>query len=175
MTQTTVDRTRRWKTCLHEAGHVVAAKRLLGHATGAVVFDDGSGAAYVGGEEAPVGFKDARVRAAGPAAEKLADQYPPPDMPVPVPLEVAYPETAGPLKAEIPTLLSDAEIIARWCIQGHEAEPNLWTLRHGFVTTSAEDYLAEHQQEVVEIATVLFGRGILVLPAGPAKGDAHVG
>jgi len=88
---------RRWKTCLHEAGHAVAGRHLLKRATGAAVFGNGSGVANLGnGADVPVSFREAMAAAAGEAAESLADKYAPPEVPLPVPLETAYPEIAGP-------------------------------------------------------------------------------
>lgn len=166
----------RWTTCLHEAGHVVAARHLFGRPGAAVVFGDGAGLASIGrDEEVPASFKDALVMAAGSAAASLADLYPPPPMPMPVPLEVAYPESAKPLRAGIATVMSDAVAIARWCIRGREGEPDMWARRHDWVEAAAQDFVADHRREIVDIATALFGRGIIRLPAPPGKGVAHVG
>jgi hypothetical protein len=170
-----MDRRSRWRTCLHEAGHVVAARRLFGRAGGAAVFEDGSGVADVGRQvDVPASFKDALATAAGAAAESLGERYSPPPVPMPVPLEVAYPEAAGRLKADVAMLMPDEVAIARWCIHGREGEPDLWARRHGWVQAAAQDFIAEHRHEIVDSATALFGRGIVRLPALPGKGVAHV-
>ena len=67
-----------WRTCLHEAGHAVAGWVLLGDTARAVVFDDGCGAAYIGGEAGVDSFERVLIAAAGPAAESLAEQQAPP-------------------------------------------------------------------------------------------------
>jgi hypothetical protein len=70
---------RRWKTCLHEAGHAVAGHRLLKRTVKATVYDDGTGATYYYRQEtAPRSFEEALTVAAGPAAGQLAESYAPP-------------------------------------------------------------------------------------------------
>jgi hypothetical protein len=106
---------RQWKTCLHEAGHAVAGRRLLKRTTGAAVFGNASGVADLGGgSDVPVSFREAaKAAAAGGAAESLASQWAPPDVPLPVPLEMAYPRIAGPLAARVAKLMPDETAIAR--------------------------------------------------------------
>jgi hypothetical protein len=156
---------RQWKTCLHEAGHAVAGRRLLKRTTRAAVFGNGSGVADLGGgNDVPISFREAMAAAAGKAAESLADQYAPPELPLPVPLERAYPQTAGPL-ARVAKLMPDETAIAKWCIQGREIQPRLWTRRHRWVYSAADGFVSEYQQEIVDIASRLYERGIVTLLA----------
>jgi len=157
---------RQWKTCLHEAGHAVAGRRLLKRTTGAAVFGNGSGVADLGGgNDVPISFREAMAAAAGKAAESLADQYAPPEEPLPVPLEITYPQTAGRLAAGVAKMMPDETAIARWCIQGRESQPRLWTRRHRWVYSAADGFVSEYQQEIVDIALRLYERGIVTLLA----------
>ena len=165
------DRKARWRTCIHEGAHMVAGGRLLGQTTRAAVFNDASGVADVGDGEndVPTSFKDALVTAAGSAAEFLADLYPPPQVALPVPLEVAYPESAGRLLTSVATMMTDDVAVARWCIRGRETQPDLWAGRHEWVRSGATEFVIENRHQVIEVATSLYGRGIVSLPAEPAK------
>jgi hypothetical protein len=160
----------RWKTCLHEAGHVVSGKVLLKHTSRAIVFGDGGGVADVGGEGGvPFLFEDALTTAAGGAAESLADLHPVPDLPLPVPLEVVYPDVVEPKRLAVRKMMTDEVAVARWCIAGIETQPDRWANRFHWIRREARLFVARHQREIVEVATVLFGRGIVTLPAEPAK------
>ena len=163
----TPDINARWRVCLHEAGHAAAGRHFFKRTTRAVVFSNASGVADTGGggADVPTSFKGALVTAAGRAAERLVTAYPPPQVALPVPLEVAYPEPAAHLMADIPILMTDGVAVARWCIEGRETQPDVWAKRHDWVRDAAEDFVAEHQQEIVEAAMGLFARGILTLPA----------
>lgn len=170
-----VDRQVRWRVCVHESAHIVAARRLTGCSAGAAVFTNGSGVADIGSEGGvPKSFKEALATAAGPAAEAIADQHPVPQVELPVPLEVTYPEAAGRLKAGVMTIMTDHVALARWAIENRETEPEMWAKRHGWVMDAAEEFVLEHWEEIVEVATALFGRGMVRLPAEPEKGLEHV-
>lgn len=168
------DNAARWRVCMHEAGHAVAGRAALKRAVRAVVYDDNVGAAYLGiADASPRTFEEALAVAAGPAAEALADKYVPPQVPPPVALEAAYPELAKPLIAQLRQSPSDAVAIARWCIRGVEKQPERWANRYNWIHREARIFVARHQQEIVDIATGLFTRGIMTLPVEPARRLAH--
>lgn len=166
----------RWRAALHESGHVVAGRRLLGRTTRAAVFADGGGIADMGGGS-PVPQSDAEALsvAAGIAAGVLADNCPPPQVLMSPPVETRYPQLAARLKTERQTIISDDTAIARWCIEGVESRPHRWARRHDWIHDQAASFVDAHKLEIFEVATALFGRGVITLPAEPAKGESHVG
>ena len=168
-----VDNNMMWRTCLHEAGHVVAGQMLLKRVVGAMVFSDASGVTNMGaGTAVPRSFGEAMATAAGIAAGTLASHYAPPDIPLPIPLDKAYPEAVEPAQAAIATVISDDVAIARWCIQGRETQPDMWAKHHDWVHSSAQEFVLENRHAIIEVATVLYGCGIITLPATPAMEGA---
>ncbi len=157
---------RRWKTCLHEAGHAVAGRRLLKRTVTAAVYEDDMGAAYLGAEDAiPRTFEEALSIAAGPAAEALADVHAVPQVSPPAPaLTVTYPESATPLVAQLRQSPPDHVAIARWCIGGVENQTERWANRFHWIHREAELFVARHQQEIVDAAEGLYTDGIITLP-----------
>lgn len=175
-TASDADRQARWRTCLHEAGHAVAGRVLLGDTARVVVFTDDCGAAYLGRDaSAPVSFEEVLAIAVGPAAEMLASRYTPPEAAPAPDIEETYPEPAGALKKGLRESLPDATAIARWCIARVEGQPDRWAGRCHWIRREARLFVARHQSQIVEAATHLFVRGIITLPAEPAKkGVANV-
>jgi hypothetical protein len=167
-------RIRTWHGALHESAHLVAARVLLKKSGTAMVFGEGGGVAEVGGG-VPASFKEAMVAAAGIFGDVLALSYPPPEGLSPTPAEVAAPQTAQRLKAAYGRVMSDRMAVAQWCIADRECEPDTWAARHAWVFSSAEEFVQEHRQEVVAVATELFSRGVITLPAQPEEGAEHVG
>lgn len=156
----------RWRTCLHEAGHAVVGRALLGHTTRAAVFDDGWGVADVGdGGGVPVSDESAFAVAAGPAAESLAEDYPHPQTAASQPLEIRYPATSVCVKARAEAAMTDDVALARWCIAGFESRPLRWSRRYDWVYEQADALIARHEVEIVAVATSLFTCGIATLPA----------
>jgi len=158
----------RWRTCLHEAGHAVVGRVLLGHTTRAAVFEDGWGVADVGdGGGVPTSPEAAITVAAGPAAEALADRFPPPEaaqvQPSP-PLEARYPDRAASLKADLRTTMLDDVAIARWCIAGFESRPLRWTRQYEWVYQQADALIRRRRREIVSVAKRLFAEGLATLP-----------
>ena len=138
---------RRWKTCLHEAGHAVAGRHLLKRTTRAAVFGNGAGVADLGGgNDVPVSFREVKAAAA-------------------VPLETAYPQNAGRLAAGVAKMMPDETAIARWCIQGRESQPRLWSRRHRWVYSAAAEFVSEYQREIVAVAAQLYEKGVVTLLA----------
>ena len=160
----------RWRTCLHEAGHAVAGRLLLKRTIKAVMYADDVGAAYLEIDGAiPRTFEEALAVAAGPAAESLAEQYAPPQaQPAPA-LEAAYPESTAPLEAQLRQSPPDAAAIARWCIGGVEEQPERWVRRFHWIHREALILVARHQQEIVQVATGLFGCGIMAVGTEPVQ------
>ena len=164
------DRQARWRTCLHEAGHAVAGRALLGDTARAVVFGDDCGGAYLGSDASALAtFEQALAVAAGPAAEMLASRYTPPDGAPAKALETAYGEPAAALRKELRESPTDAAAVARWCIAGVEDQPERWVNRFHWIHREARLFVAGHRDQVVETAAALYGRGIVTLPAEPAE------
>lgn len=168
------ERLSRWRTALHESGHAVAARHLLGRTARAVVFSDGGGVADLGGSGGvPESDEEAIAVSAGSAAELLAYKHPPPQaVPQPYP-DAKYPEVASRVRTGIAnrTIMLDEVAIARWCIEGHECFPRSWKRRFDWLDEKATVFVDEHELEVLETATALYSRGITTLPAEPARED----
>ena len=154
----------RWRVCLHEAGHAVAGRVMLKRTVRAVVYGDNVGAAYLDIADAiPATFGESLAIAAGPAAEALADSHPPPDAPLLVPLEVTYAEQVIPPREHLRECLPDHIAVARWCIGGIEKQPDRWAKRYNWIHREAQIFVARHRQEIVDVAMVLYVRGITML------------
>lgn len=167
----------RWRICLHEAGHAVAMRHNADQKVTAVVFDRHYGAAYQDGREDHVGtVEDALVTAAGKAAEMLVTSCPPPHFAPPPSLKATHPEVVEMLLGDIKaTAVSDAVKLARWSIRHVEDRPHRWARNYYLLMERADAFVREHQYEIVEIATGLYARGIITLPASPAmEGKNHV-
>jgi len=65
--------------------------------------------------------------------------------------------------------MPDETAIARWCIQGREGEPRLWTRRHRWVYSAAAEFVAEYEQEILVVAAQLYEKGVVTLEAGPVR------
>ena len=159
----------RWRVCLHEAGHAVAARRLLHCTAKAMIYEDGFGAAYYGNGCIPKTFDDVLAIAAGPAAESLFEQFAPPTFAPAPPVQVTYPEAGSELRAQLRESVPDAKAIARWCIAGIEKQPERWVNRYYWIGREASLLVVRYAQEIVETATGLFAHGIITLPAEPAQ------
>ncbi|GJQ30705.1 MAG: hypothetical protein HBSAPP03_25890 [Phycisphaerae bacterium] len=165
----------RWIVSLHEAGHAVAALVLSGTRVVATLHENGGGAAWPLEELSPT---DAAIMAAaGPLAEALADRHTAPEIPPPVASkEPCFPpalptlesaatvETAGKLKRELAQAVSDHVVVARWCIAGIEKQPERWSQRHAWIQTLAKRLIRSHEKSIVEVARVLYQRGVVSVP-----------
>ncbi len=161
---------RRWKTCVHEAGHAVAGRVMLKRTVKAAVYDAHHGAAYLGRDDAtPRTFEEALAVAAGQAAEVLADGHAPPQESPPPPLTMTYPEAVAPLMAQLRQSPRDSVSLARWCIRGIEDQPERWTKRFYWIRHEADLFVARHREEIVAIASQLYERGIVTLEAEPVR------
>jgi hypothetical protein len=52
--------------------------------------------------------------------------------------------------------------------------PHRWARNYYWLCDQADEFIRNHQREIVEVATSLFTRGIISLPAQPEEGVAHV-
>lgn len=164
----------RWRICLHEAGHAVAGRVLLGQSTKAIVFDDTYGVAYVGNQEVISTNEEALTIAAGKAAEALIGTCPPPGFAPAPPLATTYRESATALLEEIKTTaVSDAVKLAHWSILYCENRPHRWARNYYHLMDRADEFVKEHKEEIVKVATGLFAQGIVTLPAKPEEGMAN--
>lgn len=162
----------RWSTACHEAGHGVASLALGGQCNGLLLHVDG-GAAFVDGL-----FQDreAYMIAAGPAAERLANEF---DVPAcePIPLDevASNPPTEGDRTfaqwttvANVPGVnrgsVSDERNLALWAITGRESEPDTWTRRLALARHVADQIVQQNATAIVRIATALFQKGALTGP-----------
>lgn len=157
-------RLERWRTCLHEAGHAVAALGLLGAERAGAVIWRGGGAADVGGDDGadPPSFRSAVVAAAGRHAERLAIECPAPRS-RPAKLE-RRPDTArtmARLSSEAAAALSDDDAIRAWSMAGPGLDWRQW--RRRLVTThwAARQFVREHQVAIIETARELYRRGVI--------------
>jgi hypothetical protein len=168
----------RWRTCLHEAGHVVAARVLLKDAGAAAVVLDAGGLAYIDVPDLLLTCDHALAVAAGPAAESLADVYTPPtEAPDPAAVVSGDAPASKSLHASFAADLragaSDAVRLARWCCERCPNEPDRWARRHVWITHEAGFFVRNHAQEIASIATRLYARGI-VLSDRPKPGKENV-
>lgn len=163
----------RWTVAIHEAGHAVAAFVLTGTRVVATLHENGGGAAWPHEELSPT--DTAIMTAAGPLAEPLANRYAAPDIPpqvagntpspaLPTLETVATLETAAELKSVFTKSIADHVVIARWCIAGLEKHPERWAQRHAWVQTLAARLIRDHEQQIVEVARVLYLRGVVSVP-----------
>ncbi|MFN7429953.1 MAG: hypothetical protein ACK54T_04775 [bacterium] len=165
----------RWTVALHEAGHAVAGFALTGTRVVATLHNDGGGAAWPREELPPT--DRAIMTAAGPIAESLAERHGPPEVEpslgsqkslspqaLPTLESVATPETAAALSVDIARAVPDHVSLARWCISGIEDQPLRWAQRHAWITRLATRLVGEHEAQIVEVARVLYLRGVVSVP-----------
>lgn len=165
----------RWTVALHEAGHAAAGFALTGSRVVATLHSDGGGAAWLIDELPPT--DRAIMTAAGPLAESLADHHAPPDADptsavqpavspraLPTLESIATPETTADLQSSIARAVPDHVSLARWCIAGVEDQPERWAQRHAWITRLATRLVGEHETQIVEVARVLYLRGVVSVP-----------
>ena len=165
----------RWITAIHEAGHAVAGFVLTGTRVVMTLHEDGGGAAWPLEDLPPT--DRAIMTAAGPLAEPLATRHSPPEITVAVAGDSPSPphalptiesvgtsETAVELKSDLAKSPSDHVAIARWCIAGVEDRPERWAQRHAWVHTLARRIISDHEKHIVEVARVLYLRGVVSVP-----------
>lgn len=177
------DRQKRWATCCHEAGHVLAAYVILRDSSAAcAIATDGRSGVTTWTQDLGTGFDRALVVAAGPAAQELAQSIPCPDS-----LEVEHepppeadhvslvPARAASFSASSPCrmrdLIPDSRALALWAITGYESDPERWGPRINRIHREADLFVRRHQRSIVALAEKLFVRGSVaasdVLPPLP--------
>ncbi len=153
----------RWRTALHEAGHVVASVVLNGGQrgcllAGAVAFDEGGGLAF----PSPTLPKDdeAIMVAAGRLAEDLMQLFPPPgEAPPPDVLASTLGDGAEGVKADAAKAVPDEVAVAQHCIEGVEARPWLWYRRWHEIQLEAAVLVERNAARIVQLARILYSEG----------------
>lgn len=166
----TTDRSDRWRTAIHEAAHAVAGLRLGGRVDGLLLVADG-GLAHCD-ELSP--DNHAFMTAAGPNAERLADEYDAPDGPLASYKEIATNElpegtsndfawscSFADVQGVSQTAKSDARTLAEWAITSHEHEPESWARRVTFAKRVAAELVDRNADAIARIAERLFIQGRL--------------
>jgi len=163
----------RWKSCFHEAAHLLAAAVLMGRSSRAMVLNDGGGLANVGdGGGVPKTDEEAIVVAVGEVAGELAKKYSRPHGPLRIWLEASQPRlTISQVRSALldGTVPDDDTVIARWCIAGNERRPHRWRRRFDWLDEQAHAFVEAHEHELVALAGQLFLHGTITLPATPAE------
>ena len=176
MSKPTIDE--RWSVCIHEAGHAVAARHLLGTAAPrATVFDLGGGVGGMtddgGDSRIPKTFGGAVVIAAGKAAERFAASTPAPIVTPSRPiqkLETIAPLEAARLSKYMPDIQSDEQTLAEWCVvlpttarQARAHDPRRWRERLLRAKWAARQFVIEHRIEILRVAERLYREGAVIL------------
>ncbi len=159
---------KRWAAAVHEGGHAVVAAMLVPGASekiqATLVLDGGGESSLSPNLDSIDG---AIATAAGPVAERLLSDVPPPE------IEHAFPSEPLPTFAREapfgeaapgrPPQVSDHVWLARWAVTGHELDPESWARRHRFVTQRAEFLVQKYQAAILWIAERLYldGRAVV--------------
>lgn len=177
------EREERWKTALHEAAHVCAARALNGWntSTDAKVSESGRGVASMPFGLTP--FNSAAVSAAGIYGEKLAAIFPAPARrrrpPMPPPgftaarirAEAAKESAEKAAREGYARGNNDDEQIARFCISLHPESPDEWRMAFDRVHATARQAVWEHQAEIQRLALKLFHSGYVEIAGDPEQDD----
>jgi hypothetical protein len=163
----------RWLMSLHESAHGVTAIALGGRCCGAAILDDGLNGLCQTDEL--LGDREMWMVAAGPAAERLAAEYPIPDVEIDQTTISAEQIENLPVFATAPTIAcqmartsdmrqqyaSDDRRLALWAISGHESEPDTWLRRVEFARQMAAELIERNAAAIVAVATKLFEKSSL--------------
>jgi hypothetical protein len=175
----------RWKTCLHEAAHIVTARALNGwdcEASASIRADGNSGTAVF-----PYGlsaFDYAVAVAAGEHAERLPFDAPKRRRRLPLPpaetAEGIRARAVRVVQAEVAETshrgaMADCETVARYSISLHPGEPSEWVAAHARVHDAAKRLTWEHRDTIRAVALTLFHRGSVTLPGDPAHEEYFAG
>ncbi|MDZ4683783.1 MAG: M50 family metallopeptidase [Planctomycetaceae bacterium] len=163
----------RWLTALHEAAHAVAALALGGRALGLAILNDDSGMAQ---SDELLMDRHTFAVAAGPAAEKLVEQYPAPERVITdAKLLTVDQIEALPIFASSPLMAcqlarpagdrrhceSDERVIALWVVDCHEHQPETWARRAEYAHFMGGVIVDQNADKIVRVATALYARGSL--------------
>lgn len=168
----------RWTLSLHEAGHAVAAWALTGTQAIATLHDGAAGAAWPLEDLSPT--DRAIMTAVGPLSEALAHRHSEPetvrhiagDMPpraLPTVETIASVEMATALRRGRSRAIPDHVALARFCIAGVERHPARWAQRHAWIQSLAKRLISSHEKSIVEVARVLYLRGVVSVPLEERK------
>lgn len=155
----------RWTVAIHESAHIITAVVYGGEAL-AVEARDGAGLAWSDGRLLP---RDrAIVAIAGPRAEQLFADVPPPPTIVPDPLPPLPP--ASPGRAAPTTAIAadgvesqhDHTTIAAYCTAALDSCPDFWAHRYAVIYRLAGETLERHRAAVLELAAAIYHRGIVL-------------
>lgn len=172
----------RWATALHEAGHAAA-----GLALGVAVFRVSLNAQDGGlcWHDFTSSSKDAYLVAAGPIAQKLLADFPPPqereqssepksfaELPPHIAEKVRryYAENDGTFGKDA---VSDERQLALYAIEDCEDEPERWAYRIRIANQVATTIVNAHREQIIRIATLLFHQQVIFQDeiAAAFKGD----
>jgi hypothetical protein len=171
-----MSRETRWETALHESGHAIASLTLGGKCLGLALLDDGdSGCCQSGDLDAT---RTAFMVACGPEAERLAESFPVPDVPIEQMIVTVDEIESLPVFETSPLLAcqmvrtadtrkrfsSDDRQLALWAISGNEADPESWARRVEFARYVAEGLVTKNAETIVRVATALFTKTSLSGP-----------
>jgi hypothetical protein len=176
----------RWISACHEAGHGIASLVLGGKCFGLALYDGGqSGQASISELDAN---RYAFAVAAGPAAERLAEEYPAPNCTPAESRTLTVDEIESlPVRKTSPYLAaqlartsddrkdgpSDDRLIALWAIGGHEDQPDSWAGRVAHAHRIAADIVQRNATAIVAVATELYMRGSLCGPEVLSISEKH--
>jgi hypothetical protein len=170
---------RRWLESLHESGHVQAARVLFGAANVAVLHPDGGASTSSDFDDGPLHARAAIYAAAGQAAERLADTWPPP-----CPARFTEDRAAQADEQPLPRPATAAEVAAVGMPDADAVDYSGWRLAvpddlihrwRDFARDCARDLIDRHAMRVVCLATRLYRTGRLTLtpsyiePTEPAR------
>jgi hypothetical protein len=164
----------RWKTALHESGHLTAAHVLGGKVYGAVLFPDLGGLASFD-ELSPDAV--AFATAAGPIAGTLSERFDPPALTDALPTSPLTPDeierlpvfdSAASIAADLGRSAGDRKAgvdddvsLAQWAIQGRWDDPDCWAERVAFAQHVAGEIVRDNADTIVRVARELYTRGSL--------------
>lgn len=161
----------RWRTSLHEGGHLVAFLAACDDAEVVVtsfVSTDGGGGSLLPKKQIHRDDFALSLAAGEIAAESFAAE------PVPPLQEPFAPEVnAGPVESSPDELVrvplpdeelgpDDATLIARWCIERHSREPAKWAERYAVAMNAARFAVYENKRAILFVAREIFATGVAV-------------
>ena len=167
----------RWATALHEAAHAVIGVGFALEIDPATPLPDelarlGPAGGWAAGFDAVYrgGTPGALATMAGPRAELLADDFPPPPFDAAGPFDAlarleARAYARDPIAYAIATAVgspADERVVAMWCIAGHEKHPDSWAPRHRWLVGQADALVRDNAAIIVKAATILFRTGHLM-------------
>ncbi len=170
-----------WRTCLHEAAHVVVARALNYWnctASACVNLIEGNGAAvYCWGMTKTV---EAIANASGDYGVRLSRVFPAPrHRPRHLPdastttgkraqaIREIQSEAATVLHREAVASGTDAERVARYSISFDPTTPRDWQQRFRRIHAQARLEVWRHRHEIRAVASILFREGEIVIPGDP--------